>query len=325
LESELGIPLVPVYCEGFRSRIWTTGFDAAHHGILHKIVKPAKSRDADLVNIINFWGSDAFGPLLAGMGLKPNYVVPFKSIGDLERLSEASATVQMCASLGSYLASGLEEAFGVPLVRAPTPFGAQATDILLRELGRITGREEQAERVIEGERARTATEIARLREVLEGYRVYVGAGASHGHGIIALALDLGLELVGSCSWHHDASTDCGDERANSLRHVVQSFGDIPFSVCKKQPFRFVNQLRRVKPDLFITRHAGMAIWGARLGIPTLEVYDEHYGVGYEGLIRFGQRIEATLGNTVFVSNIAAHTRLPFTQWWLAQEAFAMGG
>ena len=32
-EKELGIPVVPLSCEGFRAEHWTTGFDAVQHGI----------------------------------------------------------------------------------------------------------------------------------------------------------------------------------------------------------------------------------------------------------------------------------------------------
>ncbi|MGD0818909.1 MAG: nitrogenase component 1, partial [Methanomassiliicoccales archaeon] len=63
LEKELGIPVISVTCEGFRSKLWTTGFDAAYHAILRKIVKPPKEKSKNLVNVINFWGTDVFTDL----------------------------------------------------------------------------------------------------------------------------------------------------------------------------------------------------------------------------------------------------------------------
>ena len=33
--KSLGIPVIPLYCEGFRSKQWSTGFDATQHGILN--------------------------------------------------------------------------------------------------------------------------------------------------------------------------------------------------------------------------------------------------------------------------------------------------
>lgn len=323
VEKEFDVPLVPVYCEGFKSRIWTSGFDAAYHGILRKIVKPATRKDPDLVNIVNFWGSDTFGVLLERMGLKANYVVPFATVEQLEHLSEAAATVLMCSTLGSYLGSGLEEAFGVPLVKAPSPYGMAGTEEWLRELGDVTGRRREAEQLIAEERERTAPDIAQLRTRLAGHSAYVGAGAAHGHGIIGIAEELGLDIIGACSWHHDIRMDCGDEAANSLQHIVDSYGDIPFSVCKKQSFQFANWLKKINPDVFLARHMGMAVWGAKLGIPTLEVYDEHLGVGYQGVVDFGQKIADVIENPMFFKNVAQHTTLPYTDWWMQQDPFLL--
>ena len=82
--DELGIPVIPVSCEGFKSKIWSTGFDAAFHAIAKHIVKPAKERKKDVVNVYNFQGSDVFTPLLAKLGLKTQYVVPMNSVPQLE-------------------------------------------------------------------------------------------------------------------------------------------------------------------------------------------------------------------------------------------------
>lgn len=54
LTEELGIPVVACACEGFRSKIWTTGFDAAYHAILRKIVKPPRKK-TNKINVANFW------------------------------------------------------------------------------------------------------------------------------------------------------------------------------------------------------------------------------------------------------------------------------
>jgi nitrogenase molybdenum-iron protein alpha chain len=56
LSEELGIPVVACFCEGFRSKIWTTGFDSAYHSIIRKIVKPPQKK-TNKVNIVNFFCS----------------------------------------------------------------------------------------------------------------------------------------------------------------------------------------------------------------------------------------------------------------------------
>ena len=48
MEEELGVPIVPIACEGFKSKVWSTGFDATFHGILKKIVREPKERKKDI-------------------------------------------------------------------------------------------------------------------------------------------------------------------------------------------------------------------------------------------------------------------------------------
>jgi len=322
LSEELGLPVIPVFCEGFRSRVWATGFDAAFHAILSRVVKPARQKQPDLINVINFWGEDIFSDLFGKIGLKPNYVVPFTTVDQLERLSEAAATVQVCSTLGTYLAAGLEQQFGVPEVKAPPPYGISGTDAWLRELGRIVGRSPQVEQLISDARESIAPELDELRQTLKDRTVFVSAGAVHGHSIICLLRELGLHVLGGCVWHHDQWFDNRDARADSLDHLISHYGDVDFGICNKQNFELVNLLNRLRPDLFIVRHHGMAVWGGKLGIPTFLIGDEHFGLGYQGLLNYGRKIADTLSNPALVKNLAEHTRLPYTNWWLNQEPYA---
>ena len=58
LQNELGIEVIPLHCEGFRSKHWSTGFDISQHGILRSIVeKNPKKKQKDLINIVQLWGT----------------------------------------------------------------------------------------------------------------------------------------------------------------------------------------------------------------------------------------------------------------------------
>lgn len=325
-QEELGIPVVLVACEGFKSKIWTTGFDAAYHAILRKIVKPPVEIKKDIINVINFWGSDVFTELFGKIGLKPNYIVPFTTVEQLERISEAAATVQICPTLGTYLAAGLEQEYGIPEVKAPTPYGLEGTDVWLRELGKVTDRVKEVEQLIQEEKERIAPELEGLRKKLQGKKVYVTAGAAHGHSLLALLQELGLTVVGAAIFHHDPCYDNQDEKSDSLRHVVETYGDINnFNVCNKQAFELVNVLNRLKPDIFVARHGGMSVWGAKLGIPTFLMGDEHFGLGYQGLLNYGYKILDVLATKEFAENIASHSELPYTDWWLEQNPYTFLG
>lgn len=319
-EEKFKIPIVYIPCEGFKSKIWTTGFDAAYHGIVRKIVKPPVKKRKDVINVINFWGSDIFTDLFGKIGLKPNYIIPFSTIAQLEKISEAAATVQICPTLGTYLAAALEQEYGVPEVKAPPAYGIQGTDKWFRELGRITGKEKVVEELIKSEKERIYPELEELRGKLKGKRAYVTAGAAHGHSLISLLSDLGMEVVGASIFHHDPCYDNGSQEGKSLEHVVETYGDIKhFSVCNKQAYELVNSLNTLKPDVFIARHGGMSIWGAKLGIPTFLMGDEQFGIGYQGLINYGNKVLDVIETPEFVKNIAAHSKLVYTDWWLNQK------
>jgi nitrogenase molybdenum-iron protein alpha chain len=321
-EAEIGIPVAAVFCEGFRSKIWTSGFDAGYHGIARKLIRKPQKRQADLINVINFWGADFIGGWFSRLGLRANYITPFATVAQIASSSEAAATMQVCATLGSYLGAALEQEFGVPEIKVSPPYGIVQTERWFRELGRMTGREAEVEVFLKEEKERWLPEIEALRGKLAGKTAYVTAGASHGHSLLAILKELGMKPLGAAIFHHDPLYDNEAEAADTLQNVVCDYGDVPrYNVCNKQEFELVNILNRTRPDIMLARHGGMTLWGAKFGIPSLLIGDEHFGMGYEGLVRYGKRILETMENDEFVKNFAKHAVNPYTDWWLAQDPF----
>jgi nitrogenase molybdenum-iron protein alpha chain len=321
LERELGIPVIPLHCEGFKSKHWSTGFDATQHGILRQIVRknPAKKQE-DLVNVINLWGSDVFTPMLGALGLRVNYVVDLSTVEDLAQLSEAAATVGFCYTLSTYMAAALEQEFGVPEIKAPQPYGFAGTDGWLREIARVTHREEQAEAYIAKEHARVKPRLEELRKLLVGKKGFISTGSAYSHGLIGVLRELGVEVDGSLVFHHDPVYDSHDPRQDSLAHLVDNYGDLPFfSVGNRQQYQFYALLQRVKPDFIIIRHNGLAPLAARLGIPAIPLGDEHHAVGYQGMLNIGESILDVLAHKKFHQDLAAHTTLPYKKSWLQQK------
>ncbi len=314
LSRELEIPIVACFCEGFRSKIWSTGFDSAYHSIIRKIVKPPQKK-SNKVNVINFWGSHVFDELLGKLGYEVEYIVPFSSVALLEHISEAAATIQVCPTLGTYLGAALEQIYGVPEIKSPPAYGLAGTDRWMRELGRILDRKTAIEEVIKQENERVLPQIEDYRSKLKGKTVYITAGAAYGHALIALLKELGLEVKGDSIFHHDPIYDNEDTGSDVLAHGIDTYGDVEnYSVCSKQAYELVNILSRIKPDLMIARHGGMTLWGAKLGIPTLLVGDEQFSFGYQGILNYAERILETLDNKEFVTNLAKHSTMPYTKW-----------
>ena len=321
LTEELGIPVVACFCEGFKSKIWTSGFDSAYHAVVRKIVKPPQKK-TNKVNVINFWGSHVFDELLEPLGYEAQYILPFSTVAQLETISEAAATIQVCPTLGSYLGAALEQVYGVPEIKAAPAYGIAATDKWLREVGRVLDCEAEIETLIQKEHARVLPELERYRKLFQGTRTYLTAGAAHGHSLISLLRELGLEVTGAAIFHHDPLYDNGTRESDALAHAVETYGDVGrYNVCSKQAYELMNILHRVRPDIFIARHGGMTIWGAKLGIPTLLVGDEQFSFGYQGLLNYAERLAETLDNKEFVTNLAKHSTIPYTDWWLQQDPF----
>lgn len=319
-EDELGVPVVAMYCEGFKSKHWSSGFDAIQHGVLRHVVKPKPGpRQDNLVNIIVLWGSDVFTPMLAELGLEANNILTVASVDEIARASEAAASVTFCYSVGGYLGAALEQQYGVQEIKAPQPYGFAGTDAWLRALAKATHREELAEAYIAREHARVRPQIERLRERLKGVRGYVAMGAAYAHGVIGVLRELGVEVPGSLVFHHDPVYDSHDVRQDSLGHMIDAYGDVEhFSISNRQPYQFYNLLKRSDPDFIIIRHGGLAGLASRLGVPAIALGDASTAIGYQGMIDLGEEIVDALAQRKFHQDLAGHTSLPYKQWWLDQ-------
>jgi nitrogenase molybdenum-iron protein alpha chain len=319
LEAELGIPVIPLHCEGFKSKHWSTGFDATQHGIVRQLVRKNPQKQEDLVNVINLWGSDVFSPMLKELDLRVNYVVDMATIEDLAQLSEAAATVSHCYTLASYMAQALEQEYGVPEVKAPQPYGTKGTDAWLRELAKVTHREEKAEAYIAKEHARIAPQLEELKKKLKGVKGFVATGSAYAHAMIEVLRELGVEVESSLVFHHDPVYDSQDPRQDTLSHLVDNTGDVHLAVGNRQQYQFYALLQNVHPDFIIIRHNGLAPLASRLGIPSIPLGDEHHPLGYQGLLNLGESILDVLAQKKFHQDLAAHVHLPYSQWWLEQS------
>jgi nitrogenase molybdenum-iron protein alpha chain len=320
MEEELGIPVIPLHCEGFRSKHWSTGFDISQHGVARQIANPNPRKQADLINIVALWGTDYFTDMLKPLGLRVNYIMDLASFDELRQTSEAAATTSFCHTLGSYLATALEQKYGVPQVDAPQPYGFSGTDAWLRAIAKIVGKEKETEEFIKSEHERVAPKIAELKEKLKGIYGFVLTGSAYAHALISVLRELGITVEGSIVFHHDPVYDGGLENQDSLKSLVETYGDIPnYTVSKTQPFQLPAILRRVKTDFLIVRHNGLSSNAARMGIPAFAIGDEHFPVGYDGIIRIGGAVLEVLARKKFNNVLSRHTSSPYTKWWLEQD------
>jgi nitrogenase molybdenum-iron protein alpha chain len=321
MEPEVGVPIIPLHCEGFRSKHWSTGFDIAFHGVLRQIVNrhPTKKQN-DLLNIVALWGTDYFSEMLAPLGLRVNYLLDTASFDEIRQASEAVATATFCDTLGGYMATALEESFGVPQIDAPQPYGIKGTDEWLRAIAKVVGKEKEAEEYIESEHKRIAPKLAELRKFFKGKNGIVMTGSAYAHGLISVLSELGIGHDAALVFHHDPIYDGAGKHQDTLKELVETYGDIPhYTVSKTRAFQLPQLLKRAKTDFLLIRHPGLASVAGHLGFPTLTMGDEHIPVGYQGILRIGEMLKGVLSRTKFNQVLKRNVKLPYSDWWLAQD------
>jgi nitrogenase molybdenum-iron protein alpha chain len=321
LSAEIGIPVVPMHCEGFKSRIWASGFDAADHAVLTHLVKPPKEKRR-VVNFRNFFESErkSITELLARLDVETLFLYSNVTVEELAHLSESLCTTCICGTLGTYLGNALEEQYGVPYIRTINPMGMAGFETWLRAIAKAVDREEAAEAVIEEEREKYLADILKIKEEIQGNRAIIGMGPGYTYEITRVCQELGIEVVHAAAWHYDYKYDNGDVPP-ALDYLERTSPDnIKLTVADQQNFEVMNILNEYKPDLYFSRHPGSTVWAIKQGVTAVYVADEYMVFGYKGALNFAKSIRDALRNRSFEKNLAARIKLPYTDWWYAQRS-----
>lgn len=320
LKEELDIPIVSIHCEGFKSRIWASGFDIADHAVLSGIVKPPKKKRNTIV-FKNFFESHRpqITKLFAEFGYVPQFIYSNSTVEELEHLSEASASVCICGTLGTYIGNGLEELYGVPYVRTINPMGVTGFETWLRAIGKVINKSDEVESYIQRQREIFIPQIEEEKKALKGLRAVIGMGPGYTYEIARVLQELGIEVVWALAWHYDYKYD-NNQVPPALNYLLDSSpNNIKLSVADQQNYEVLNVLNRYKPDLYFSRHPGSTVWAVKQGISAVYVADEYMAFGYEGTLRLIKAIKDAITNRSFEQNLTKRTKLPYTDWWYQQN------
>lgn len=322
LDKELPIPVIPVHCEGFKSRIWASGFDISDHAVLQGIVQPPKQKRRT-INIKNFYESAR--PQITKIfnevfDAEPQFLYCNSTIEELSHLSEALATVCICGTLGTYLGNALEEKYGVPYVRTINHSGVTGFETWLRGIGDAIGKRAEVEKYIEKQRAIFIPQIEEVTAQLKGLRAVIGMGPGFTYEIARVLQEFGMTVEYALAWHYDYKYDNG-KVPPALEHLLaNSPKDMKVAVADQQNYEVLNILNHYKPDVYFSRHPGTTVWAIKQGYAAVFVADEYTVFGYEGTLSFAKLIRDTVTNRSFEKNLAARIKLPYTKWWYEQNA-----
>lgn len=319
VRSQVEVPIVAVHCEGFKSRIWATGFDISDHAVLSSIVKPPKEK-RNTINFKNFYESarPEIIEIFKNFDLEPIFLYCNSTVEELEHISESLATTCICGTLGNYLGNGLEEKYGVPYIRTINPLGIAGFEAWLREIGRVTHRLEAVEKYIEEQRVIYIPQIEEVKKELKGLKAVLGMGPGYTFEVSRVLNELGIEVVWALAWHYDKKYENGDVPP-SMEYLLEHDVDFEASVADQQNYEVMNILNKYQPDLYLSRHPGSTVWAIKNGTPAVYVADEYMIFGYKHTLEFAQAILDSIHNRSFEKNLARRVKLPYTDWWYKQS------
>ncbi|MBP1736211.1 MAG: nifE1 [Oscillospiraceae bacterium] len=311
--------IIPIHCEGFKSKIHSTGFDVVFNAIQNYIIGDDRPETEE--GLVNIFATTSIGyadqleleRMLKAIGLKVNYIPFFSSYEKLKKIPAAEYSVSVCQVFADTYMKFLYEEYGIPYVITGMPVGTRSTDRWLTEIAKMVGKEEEAAAFLARERAAVLPEIESLREKIQGRRVFVCTGTGRGVAAATLIEDYNMKLVGIQSPTYE------DAYVDDYERLAEFHGDdFIIDVATMQPFEQVNLVNRLKPDFFI----GIGSWVDKLGIPNTHILEpKRPTFGYRGVVYLGRKIATALENTAWADKMAAHRKLPYRDSWYQQDAF----
>jgi len=322
--------IVPIHCEGIRSRLVQTGYDAFWHAILKYLVKKPQKKQKDLVNVasmLSYTWQDRLEikRLLGKMGLRVNYVPEFASVEQFEQLSEAAVTAPLCPTYTDYLSRGLEQEYGVPYFMYPSPMGFAGTDGWLREIAKYTGKEKEAEAVIAEEHRKWDPKLKAIQDEFlhikpNGEKVEVLGALGQGRLLAQVPYFDELGVKSSAAMCQDYDNLIIDE----LEKVIQQVGDFDILVNTFQAAEQTHINRILDPDMTLTcpfqgsaykRLKGVTRVHALRGDPNLWAQQS----AYAGAVAYGNFLLQAFKSKSLQQTMKEKTADNYKAWYFEQD------
>lgn len=327
LQPEVCAKLLPVHCEGFKTKIWATAYDAVYHAVGRVMLQDTAENlalarpDHPTVNLMNVSSMGRVDEvelerLLKALDLEVNIFPVFAKPENMYRLTHAQLSVSTCPTHDDYLLNHLQEKYGIPYELKHMPIGIRNTGEWLRSVARHFGWEEKAKALIAREEAELEAALAELRPTFAGKKAFVSAGEFRALATSILLAELGFEVVAVRSFHHD---EFADAEYDKLINITSE--DLTLNVANCQPFEEANLIRRLQPDVFLGHMNGNAT-AAKAGVATNVIYNVGLQfVGYQGAYQLARRLHRQLVNPRFNRNLANWLKLPYREEWYGQDPF----
>ncbi len=336
LQPQINATILPVHCEGFKTKVMATAYDAVYHSISRNLLekeeeevrvfrdeleeaaeKIRRSRQVNLMNVSSGTPGDEkeLTRLLNALGLEVKIFPCFTHPDDMKYATEAALSISTCPTHDDYFLKHLKEKFGVPYLLKYMPIGIENTNSWLRDVAKIFHLEEVAERIIERETTELELSLKGIRENLKGRKAMLSAGEVRTLATAGWLQELGLEIIAVRPYHYD---EFGEP---ALDKLIEKDSDLQVNVGTVQPFETANIIEKNKPDIYLG-HNSDNVWAAKSGIPVLPIYGgPNTYVGYTGAFDLARGINRVLKNPAFNRNLRKNVRQPYFKNWYTDQPY----
>ncbi|WP_058302291.1 nitrogenase component 1 [Gorillibacterium timonense] len=344
LQRQVNARIVPIHCEGFRTKIQATAYDAVYHGILRNLVGEDK-RKAELpvsvrgedplveaerqarisrtVNLLNVGSMSRLDEvelvrILNALDLNVRILPCFSHPDDFADSYEAALNVSICATHDDYFVEHFLEKYNVPFVLRTIPIGIANTNKWIRDIASFFGIEERAERFIAAETRELNEALEPYRRQLSGKKVFLTGGEIRIMTTAELLHNLGMEVIGLRGYHFDKF---GEILLDEFLEDVPEAKEAVFNIGAGQVFEQANLLNRLQPDLFVG-HNGCNSSAAKQGFPIFPLFGQSNDyLGYQGVFEVATRVARMMRNPAYNVNLGHNTKLPYRQSWYSENPF----
>lgn len=337
MQKDVSADLVAVNCEGFKTKLMATAYDAVYNGILKNLTKKRIARENyvvpdkldDLVweynkaHTVNVFNVGSMGRpdelelqrLLNALELKVNFLPCFSQPQDFRRVLDAALNVSICGTHDDYYVKHIHEEYGIPYLIDTMPIGRKGTSRWLMNIAKHFNLEEKARLLIEKEEAALDSALEPYRAVLKGKGAYISGGEMRIFVTAELIKDLGMEITGLKSHHVDGFI-------KPVMEDLEVSGGTSINIASQHPFEQANLIRKLKPDV-ILMHTGSGNITSKHGLPVLPLFNpgNNY-MGYSGAFEIAYRLKRLLSNSQFNKNMQTYRPLPYRKEWYTKEVWS---
>lgn len=252
LEDEIGIPIISIYTDGFKTKTPVSGYDIVTHSLLKYLISKNVDLKDDFINIISFSESiedvAAVAEIFHELGIKFQVLPRFSSVDEIIKASKARATVVLNPEEGEYLAKELEEVYQVPYIETDVPIGFRGTKNFLIKLSSFLHIEEEVVAYIEQAESELSQTV--IKDVLLDKKIFVDASMSRVPAYARLFANLGGEVVGFSSSFVDLDN----------RKQLKKLDFLPKStiaiIGNGQHFEKANELAKNQVEIYFSENTG---------------------------------------------------------------------